>query len=88
MGTGTALTTAGIVAGAAETGVLDGIKELLGNLPQLQTVVAPVITAVQWGTKNALWVAVIIGGGWLWIRGRDVILARLEAHRTGANLGR
>jgi hypothetical protein len=88
MGTGTALVSTAAVAGAAETGVLDGIKELLGSLPTLQSTIAPVIAAVQWSTKNALWVAVIVGGGWLWIRGRDVIAARLAAHRSGANLSR
>jgi len=48
----------------------------------------PAIDAIKWGTQNFLWVAVIGGGVWFWIRGRDVIAARLQAYRSGANLGR
>ena len=64
------------------------VKAMLGGLPAMQTTVGPVIAAVQWGLKNALWVAVLVGGVWLYIKGRDVVLARLAAHQTGANLGR
>jgi len=77
-----------VAAGAGDLGLLDTVKDALGGLPALQTVVAPVIAAVQWGLKNALWVAVLIGGVWLYIKGKDVVLARLRAHQTGANLGR
>jgi putative chitinase len=83
----TAVITAGM-AGAGDVGLLDAVKDALSWLPGMQMTVAPVIAAVQWGLKNALWVAVLVGGVWLYIKGRDVVLARLEAHRTGANLGR
>jgi hypothetical protein len=79
---------AAATAGAGDLGLLDTVRDALGGLPAMQTVVAPVIAAVQWGLKNALWVAVLVGGTWMYIKGRDVVLARLEAHRTGANLGR
>lgn len=75
-------------AGAGDVGLLDTIKDALGGLPALQTVVAPIIAAVQWGLKNALWVAVLVGGVWLYIKGKDVVMARLKAHQTGANLSR
>lgn len=78
----------GAAAGAGEIGVLDLVRDAVSWLPGMQATLAPVLAAIQWGLKNALWVAVLVGGVWLWIRGRDVILARLEAHRTGANLGR
>lgn len=83
----TAVITA-TAAGAGDLGLLDTVKDALGGLPALQTVVAPVIAAVQWGLKNALWVAVLVGGLWLYVKGKDVVLARLKAHQTGANLGR
>lgn len=83
----TAVVTAA-VAGAGDLGLLDTVKDALGGLPAMQTVVAPVIAAVQWGLRNALWVAVLVGGVWMYVKGRDVVLARLGAHRTGANLGR
>jgi putative chitinase len=87
-GTGQALLYTGAVAGASEVGLLDQAKDALGWLPGAQTVLAPVLAAVQWGLKNALWVAVIVLGVWMWVKGKDVILARLRAHQTGANLGR
>lgn len=87
-GAGQALLYTGAAAGAGELGLLDTIKDTLGSLPAMQTVVAPVIAAVQWGLKNALWVAVIVAGVWMWLKGKDVVLARLRAHQTGSNLGR
>jgi putative chitinase len=77
-----------VVAGAGDLGLLDTVKDALGGLPALQTAVAPVIAAVQWGLKNALWVAVLVGGVWMYVKGKDVVLARLKAHQTGANLAK
>ncbi|HTO27156.1 MAG TPA: peptidoglycan-binding protein [Devosia sp.] len=85
---GRAAVITGATAAAGDVGLLDTVKDALGSLPALQTVVAPVIAAVQWGLKNALWVAVLVGGVWMWVKGKDVVLARLKAHQTGANLGR
>lgn len=87
-GTGQALLYTGAAAGAEKLGILDAIKDALGWLPAAQTTVAPVLAAVQWGLKNALWVAVVVLGVWLWIKGKDVVLARLRAHQTGANLSK
>jgi putative chitinase len=87
-GTGQALLYTGAAAGAGQAGILDMVQDMLSWLPGIQATLVPAIAAVQWGLKHALWVAVVVAGVWMWIKGRDVILARLEAHRSGANLGR
>jgi putative chitinase len=86
--TGQAALYTGITAGAAQLGLLDQVTSSLNSIGLLHTMMVPAIDAIKWGTQNFLWAGCILGGVWFWVRGRDVILARLNAHRSGANLGR
>lgn len=78
----------GAAAGAAQLGLLDQINGWLSSVGLLHTMMVPAIDAIKWGTQNFLWAGCIVGGVWFWVRGRDVIAARLRAHQSGANLGR
>lgn len=78
----------GAAEGARQSGGLDMIQKQVGWVPEMQTVMVPVIEAVKWGLSNAFWVVVIGGGVWFWAKGREVIAARLKAHRLGFNLFR
>lgn len=85
---GTALAAAGAVDGARQAGALDALRDGLGWLPELHTLLAPVLEAVQWALRNALWVCVLALGVWAWARGGRVVLARLRAHAEGLNLSK
>jgi putative chitinase len=78
----------GATAGAAQLGLLDYAVSYLTDFNTLHRVVVPAVEALKWGTRHMLWVGIVLGGVWCWIRGRDVIMARLRAHQSGANLGR
>jgi putative chitinase len=78
----------GAAAGAAQLGLLDQVNSWLSSVGLLHTMMVPAIDAIKWGTQNFLWAGCIVGGVWFWVRGRDVISARLRAHQSGANLGR
>jgi putative chitinase len=78
----------GAAGGLDAAGALDQLAKVLAGITGVHTALVPAIGAVQWGLKNALWASVMIGGVWMWVRGRDVVLARLAAHQSGANLGR
>lgn len=83
------VTTIGATAVAAEkSGVVEQTREMVGWLPEVQTVVVPVIDAIRWGVSHAGWVILIVGGVWAWTKGRGVVMARLAAHRAGQNLWR
>lgn len=78
----------GLAAGADKAGVLDVLSGWSSQISGLHVTIAPALAAMQWGLKHALWLLLILGGVWGWIAFRDVILARLTAHRNGANLSR
>jgi putative chitinase len=82
-----ALYTGGTLV-ADQLGALDWVQSILAGVSGLQGTLVPAIAAVQWGVRNFLPVALILGGAWAWQAFGGVIMARLEAHRTGANLGR
>ena len=69
-------------------GVLDGIKRGLSSITALHATAVPALSALQWGLRYLLPIALIVGGVWAWRAFGDVIVARLTAHRSGANLGR
>ena len=62
------------------TGIALGMIETRG--------LVPAIDAIKWGAQHFLWVGGIAGGIWVWAKGADVIMTRLQAYRSGANLGR
>lgn len=76
------------VEGARQAGVLDAAQQQLSWLPTAHTFMVPVIEAVKWGWSNAFWVITLLGGVWMWTKGRHIIKARLAAHRLGFNLFR
>ena len=75
-------------ATADKLGLLDTIGQSLSGINGLHVTLAPAVAAIQWGLRHMLWVALIVGGIWGWVTFRDVIMARLTAHRSGANLSR
>lgn len=85
---GRAMFYAGGLGGANKLGVLDAISSSLHSLGMLKVALVPAIGALQWGLNNWLWTAIVLGGAWYWIKGRQIVAARLEAHRSGANLKR
>lgn len=85
---GTAITVASAAKAAQETGMLDQAQQQLSWIPQVHSFMVPVIEAVSWGFKNAFWVLTLVGGVWFWTRGKQIISARLKAHRFGFNLFR
>jgi putative chitinase len=78
----------GATMGADKVGLIDTIQSSLGGVGILQSTLAPIVAAIQWGLRHALWVLLIVGGVWAYMAFRDVVSARLQAHRNGANLGR
>lgn len=78
----------GAAAGAAKLGLINQVSHWMSGVSAFHLAAVPAVDAIKWGLNNALWVAVIVGGIWMWMRGKDVILARLRAHRDGSNLGR
>lgn len=76
------------VEGARQSGGLEMVQEQLGWVPAAHSFFIPVIEAVKWGFSNAFWVVTLVGGVWFWTKGRQVIAARLAAHRKGFNLWR
>lgn len=85
---GTGAVAVGSAEGLRQSGLLEQAETTFGWLPAAKTAIVPVIDAVQWGLRNFIWVLVIVGGFWFWTKGRQIIAARLDAHRSGANLGR
>jgi hypothetical protein len=85
---GTVMTGGGVAVATEKSGVIEQTKEMVGWLPEVQTVMVPVIDAIRWGFSHAEWVVLIVGGVWAWTKGRGVVMARLAAHRAGQNLWR
>ena len=85
---GTAATVAGAAAAANDAGLFDMTQQSLGKVPAMHQFLVPVIDALKWGFKNALWVLLLVGGVWAWVKGREIVKARLTAHQSGANMGR
>ena len=78
----------GLAAGAGQTGILESATQAMMPIKTFHATLVPTLAAIEWGLRHALWVAVIVGGVWFWLKGRHIIAARLAAHRSGANLGR
>jgi putative chitinase len=78
----------GAAAGAAQLGLLDTVNSWLSGINVFHMAAVPAIDAAKWALNNWLWVGVMIGGVWMYVRGGEVIVARLRAHRDGSNLGR
>lgn len=78
----------GAAEGARQTGGLDIVQSELSWLPQLHTFMVPVVAAIKWGLENAFFVIPVVGGVWFFAKGRQVISARLKAHKLGFNLFR
>lgn len=76
------------VEGARQAGGLDVMRDQLGWMPAAHSFLIPVIDAVKWGFQHAFWLVMLIGGVWVWTKGRQIIQARLDAHRSGQNLNR
>lgn len=85
---GQAMLYGGAAEAANQVGLLGTIQQMAAGVSGLHVTLAPALAAVQWGLRYALPVALIVGGVWAWMQFRDVIWARLTAHRNGANLGR
>ena len=86
--TGQTLLWGGAAAGAGALGLLDQVNSALSSINVLHMTMVPAIDAIKWGAQHFLWVGGIAGGIWVWAKGADVIMARLQAYRSGANLGR
>jgi len=76
------------VEGTRQLGLLEQANGILGQVGATKTVMVPAIEAVGWAWKHAFWVAVILGGIWVWTKGRQGLMARLKAHVSGLNLWR
>lgn len=74
--------------GARQLGLLDYLKDTAGTVSTAKAALVPLLDAITWGLKNAFWAVVILAGVWVWTKGRQGILARLEAHVKGMNLWR
>lgn len=85
---GQAMLYGGAAEAANQVGLLGTIQQMAAGVSGLHVTLAPALAAVQWGLRYALPVALIVGGVWAWMQFRDVIWARLTAHRNGANLSR
>ena len=85
---GTATTVAGTALAVEKAGLVDTAKETIGWVPEAQQILVPVVEAIRWGVGHAGWVIAILGGVWIWTRGRGIVTARLKAHRAGWNLWR
>lgn len=85
---GQVATVAAGIEASRQAGVFDMAKENLGWVPSAHTFLVPVIDALKWAFANAFWVGALVGGVWFWVKGREMIAARLAAHRSGANMGR
>lgn len=85
---GVAVTTAAFADGARQTGMFEMAQESIGVLPQWHGLMAPVISAVQWGLAHLFWLVALLFGVWVWSGGHKTVLARLKAHRFGFNLFR
>ena len=85
---GTAMAFTGAVEAGRQFGALDYLKEISGTVSFAKSAMVPLMDAISWGLKNAFWAAVILGGVWVWTKGRQGVLARLKAHVEGWNLFR
>jgi len=85
---GNAVAVGAGLKGAQESGMLESAQAQLAWLPTLHKFMGPVLDAINWGVKHAFWVIALVLGVWVWTKGRAGIMARLEAHRKGLNLGR
>lgn len=85
---GTMVTAVGVAEGARQAGLLEQMQQTVGWVPSAHTFMVPVIDAVQWGLKHAVWVIAIVGGVWVWSKARSMKAARLLAHVRGINLWR
>jgi len=85
---GTGLATLGLFEGASQLGGLDLVNYYSSQVTALKLTLVPALGALQWVTKNIIFVALICGGVWMWTSGRDVILSRLKAFISRANLSK
>jgi putative chitinase len=85
---GVGLAGVGAASGAVTNGMEEGIKESVSWLPAYQSVIAPAVDAAKWAATNALWLVPLLVGIWLVYGGHRVVLARLQAARSGRNLWR
>jgi predicted chitinase len=85
---GYGLALLGAADGLEKTGGMDLLTGALGNITLLKSSLEPALAAIQWGLRNAGWVAFVIVGVWCWTKGRQIVEARLAAHQSGANLSK
>ncbi|MCB0252095.1 MAG: hypothetical protein KDI55_00015 [Anaerolineae bacterium] len=64
------------------------LSQNFGWVPAAHTMMIPVLEGLKWFVGNMIWVVPLIGGVWFWVKGRQIVMARLEAARRGFNLWR
>jgi len=77
----------GAAKGADETGAVDKLTDLVGQGQQIKNLAASVSDLVHWILPYWPVLALAAGAYLLWME-RDIIAARVAAHRSGANTGR
>lgn len=85
---GAATAAIGATGTASKSGLLDWAQGWADMAPSLQSIVAPINSAIKFGAEHLPFVALLILGALWWYRGDVVQRARLLAHRLGFNLSR